>query len=1182
MRWFQRSVALSAMAAWGLASVASAQSGSAIDVRRPKPVVMLLVDTSGSMERMPGPATASTADDFPVCTGTASDVTQKNRWAVTLEALTGTFQNFTCRKETRSEAKYKKKYDFDYYLPHYNFTSAAGDFVTLANQDADGVIDAFAQRIKFGLMTFDGVNTTLGGDTLVPVTRFYDDAAFEAAVAGAPGTYSYGEVSEVDGDDAVGRLAFPGCEFVYGVNAGARGPGSHEGALIAVAEDGDGILGVNEKVQQSLLSVRPYGGTPIAGMLSDLRYFLTTDDSVRKGGNDVFAECRERYAILITDGAPDPMFRDSRFQCQAENDPTCPGGKCRCPYDTEANLAAKLRSEKLLKELLVVAFDVDKDAQDILDEIAQKGGERPAIPASTPAELRKKLSSILGNVSHDAASRSTPQIVDNGLPPYAGAQQYEITAGFRIGANEDDTWEGLLYRRRFACQDGNNGAPPAPVQLDLADAEGDMFHLSLDRQAQVSGGRTITTVVPSPAAATRGTIFGERYKADPLGQPATRYKRTATDENLTKTYNVRARQGTFLSSRPAADSSLSMLQGELATSYVAREFNDSLERTLFGDADGNGIAGESNDLKKIVRYVRADPAERTPALADIYHSNPVVLPPLTSDSRFIDSADAQLSKFLKNVATPRAGSTDPAKLDLYGTSGRPGVVFVGTNDGVLHAFNLDTWRDKNSATKNGGHEFWGFVPPALFGKLASAAAPTHQEMFDGTPQIRDMLLYRDASTRVGTYGTILISALRGAPAYVALDITEAHAAPKFLWQFSAPAMGLTVATPALAQVRVLWNDDTPRERAIAILPGGQGRESSDDTCKTTLVDGKTLARFPPQKRDKVRCWDQRGRGLYVVDVATGQLLQEFDFQHFPSPLTGSVAVDGEGMDVSRAAYFTDQDGVLWRLSMADPDPSNWLVEPLWDVFHGERSSPRAYKKGRPSIHPPLLSRDAEGNYIIIVGTGDVDNLVEKRDTSTPPDPILHRLVSLKETRKLDSSSGAVFTGSVDPNWDKPLEAGESITGPLSLFNKVLYFGSFVSPQSGNACDFGYSRLWGVHYTDRVDGEPKPMFSNGVDNEKKPIFVPYIEEEFEDSLILGVSVGSDPVCVSGLVDNQFSPFATKKSAAADAKIGGGQYQIRAMVSGKGGTQAGGSQLNSYSQTLSMPSQARFVGWGGSLE
>jgi hypothetical protein len=78
------------------------------------------------------------------------------------------------------------------------------------------------------------------------------------------------------------------------------------------------------------------------------------------------------------------------------------------------------------------------------------------------------------------------------------------------------------------------------------------------------------------------------------------------------------------------------------------------------------------------------------------------------------------------------------------------------------------------------------------------------------------------------------------------------------------------------------------------------------------------------------------------------------------------------------------------------------------------------------------------------------------------------------------------------------------------------------------------------------------------------------------------VASDPVCVSSTVENNYSPFQNKRAAAADAQVTGGQYQIRAMISGKGGTRPDNSMLNQFSQTLAVPNEARFVGWGGSLE
>jgi type IV pilus assembly protein PilY1 len=1165
MRWYQWSFPLFALAS-GLAS-ARASAQAALDVQRPKPVVMLLVDTSGSMERMPGASTGQT-DDLPQCTGDPThDGAQRNRWAITLEALTGTFQNYSCRQEDRNSAKYAGKYDQGYYLPHYNFTSGPSDFTTIATQNSDGVIDAYATRVKFGLMTFDGVATTQGGPTLVPLSEWNSDTNFQNQVNGAAGMYSYGNV---------GQLYFPGCPTVYGVNQGARNASAPDGALIAASVDGDGIATVNNQVQQSLLSVRPFGGTPLAGMLDDLRYYLTTDSSV-KTGSDPFARCRQRYAIVITDGAPDNTYQ--RYHCNAAGDSACNGSKCICPYASEADIAADLRNSELLEQLLVVAFDVDAATKQELDEIAQAGGSQGAIAATDIATLRQQLSGLLNGISSDAASRSVPQIVNNGLPASAGLKQYEITAGFRLGADADEPWSGMLYRQRFACDASTN--QPVPVDIDDSQPGLDAFHVTLQSQSR-NNQRDVVTVVPSPASGVNGTITSGLY-ADLPAKPATiqatntlapdgsKLKALTADTSVTTNQSTQGASATISTSLPQTTSG----------------FLDSLPSSLFGDANGNKVAGEAADRQKIVRYVLgmpADASEGGQTMADIYHSNPVVLPPIAAGSQVIATSDAQLGAFLQNLATPKpSGSTDSTKLDVYGADGRPGVIFVGTNDGVLHAFNLDEWHDKNGNDYIAGHEFWGFVPPALFGKLAAAASPSHQTMFDGTPVVKNMMLYRGttADPNLGQFATVLLAAVRGVPAYIALDVTTPDQEPKFLWQFSAADMGLTVATPTLTQALVYWDDpSTPRERAVAILPGGQGSAPTGCTS-TALTSGTNQALFPGTVRSKVRCWNQLGRSLYVVDVATGTLLQHFDASHFPSPITGSVVVDSEGLGAASAAYFTDQDGVLWRLSMIDPSPSNWLVEPIWDLFHDE-SSANAYKKGRPAIWPPLLSRDTQGNYVILVGTGDVDNLVEQIDSS---DPIKHRVVSLLETRTLTTAGAAnVIGGTVTANWELELDVGESVTGPLSLFDKVLYFGTFLSPQTGDACDFGNSRIWGVDYLAvGSDGLPIGRWQTGTDSSGAPTYALHTDDGLiQNSLVLGVSIATDPVCVSALSSDSFA--LGKFRVAPGAQMGGGNYQIRALVSGSGGAQItqGLQGVGQFSQTLQVSHQASYIGFGGSVE
>lgn len=1163
MRRTQRIVATVAGLSGALSSSAQAQSGELVDVRSIKPVVMLLVDTSGSMERMPD---ESVGTGFPTCTGNPASKDDRNRWAVTLEALTGTFNDFACVREERSSYA-RTDYDYGYHLPHHK--------IQYSSQVADGLLDNFVYRLKFGLMTFDGVGTTLHGDTLVPYARWKPTDPFWDEAYGAPGMYSYGRV---------GRLSFPDCPSDYGINSGARGPGTHPGALISPGRDDDGpeVLAVNDRIQESLLDVRPFGGTPIAAMLDDLEYFLRHDPDVKQGADgDPYYSCRERYAVLLTDGEPDALFRDARFKCDT------PGGeldgvpcapvtgsgdntpKCECPYPTEVELAARMRAEETLTKLFVVAFNVEGAAAlATLDQIAQAGGERDAYRASEQDQLRSVLDDIFANVQRGATSRSVPQVVDDGTPTFSGGMQYQITAGFRVGDHANDPWEGFLYRQRMGCQDDQ------PTVFPIEAKEDDLFHERLNEQAK--GERTIVTVLPTPQSGVNGTIVSGYYTA-PEAYTRPRYNRVLPN-----------------------DTELSATEPTWATPSTAEpepvDFTDSGEKAVPPELLGSSADPEALRTK-VVQYVRGnspDPNDRrkNKVLADIYHSNPVVLPPLSQGSRHLDTEEEELSAALLRLVSPTG--------EDYGADGRPGVVFVGTNDGVLHAFNLDTWTSRSGEEFRAGHEFWGFVPPSLFGKLATAALPTHVEMFDGTPQVREMMLYRDPETRAGVFRTVLVSAVRGAPSFLALDVTRPEREPIFLWQFSAPGMGLTVGAPALAQALIKWSngsgegDDGVVERAIAILPGGAGSEDpsgSPNGC--ALVPGVTQAAFPKESgavRSKVRCWKETGRSLYVVDIATGELLQAFDHHHFPSPLTGAVAVDGAGLDVSKAAYFTDQDGVLWRLSMVDPDPSHWKVAPLFDLFHADKSA-NAFKNGRPSSYPPLLSRDVQGNNVILVGTGDVDNLL---DTTS------HRVVSLRERRVVEAATlGLNFGGDeeeLDVNWEQVLEPGESVTGPLSLFDSVVYFGTFVSPQ-GDKCDIGQSRLWGLHYleadTPQADEEgeetpaptgtltPRPMLVKDPSDEE-PEYVAYVEsDELRNSLLLGVNIASEPLCMPGSLETD--PFAPnlKRYQATDAMVGG-NFQLRAMVGGQGGTKPENSQLSQFQRTLPVRSESRMVGWGGLIE
>jgi hypothetical protein len=138
--------------------------------------------------------------------------------------------------------------------------------------------------------------------------------------------------------------------------------------------------------------------------------------------------------------------------------------------------------------------------------------------------------------------------------------------------------------------------------------------------------------------------------------------------------------------------------------------------------------------------------------------------------------------------------------DGYGTfrntTQRDYIVYIGANDGSLHAFDLET-----------GREEWAFVPKSMHDKLNLAGLDSsfdqcdlgycHQYYVDGSPQAGD--IYADFGGG-DEWRTILVTGLRaGGEAYFALDVTtgkdfDSSDPTKFLWEFTDDQLGET------------WND----------------------------------------------------------------------------------------------------------------------------------------------------------------------------------------------------------------------------------------------------------------------------------------------------------------------------------------------------------------------------------------
>ena len=114
--------------------------------------------------------------------------------------------------------------------------------------------------------------------------------------------------------------------------------------------------------------------------------------------------------------------------------------------------------------------------------------------------------------------------------------------------------------------------------------------------------------------------------------------------------------------------------------------------------------------------------------------------------------------YVSGQGTPYSGSNFSDHTAYRATNKtRPPVVYVGANDGMLHAF---------SGTD--GKELFAYIPGSVFANLPALTALNfeHQFFVDSTPMVADI------QKTSGTWGTVLVGGLgAGGKGYYALDIT---------------------------------------------------------------------------------------------------------------------------------------------------------------------------------------------------------------------------------------------------------------------------------------------------------------------------------------------------------------------------------------------------------------------------
>jgi len=319
--------------------------------------------------------------------------------------------------------------------------------------------------------------------------------------------------------------------------------------------------------------------------------------------------------------------------------------------------------------------------------------------------------------------------------------------------------------------------------------------------------------------------------------------------------------------------------------------------------------GNPPPIGQIVNFLRGDRSNETPngplrgrlnVLGDIIHSPP------------------------QYVAAP-GESFNFANYAVFANENRNRAprVYVGANDGMLHAFDAAT-----------GDEVFAYIPSMVTANLGALTLRdyNHTYFVDGQLATADVLFDDN------TWHTVLVGGLgAGGKGFFALDITDAEVSTedalsrRLLWEVDAsdPDIGFSYSRPTIARLN--------NGRWYAIV--GNGYNS---------VRGKAE--------------------LLVIDIENGNV-REIETNNSgnntnPNGLSSPSLIDTDGNNTADIAYAGDINGNLWKFDLSAANPNEWHV-----AFGGQPLL--ALGPNHPIIVPPdVVPNPAINNsHFVYVGTG---------------------------------------------------------------------------------------------------------------------------------------------------------------------------------------------------------------------
>ncbi|SIS85174.1 pilus assembly protein [Neptunomonas antarctica] len=335
--------------------------------------------------------------------------------------------------------------------------------------------------------------------------------------------------------------------------------------------------------------------------------------------------------------------------------------------------------------------------------------------------------------------------------------------------------------------------------------------------------------------------------------------------------------------------------GSTGTGFNRDYFDGDAANSAATNASIAGLLADNfDDDLNLVDYLRGRAVTayraRTSLLGDIVHSSPIYVG--APNRNYTDTFESGSETYAQFAARLKD---------------RTPVIYVGANDGMLHAFDAAD-----------GDELMAYIPGILLPDLKNLSVInySHQYYVDGTPTIQDAFIDTGSSAE---WRTVLVSGLnKGGQSIFALDVTdpegvsdntvsfsEDNADNVFLWEFTDAddaELGYSYSQPVIAKL----NDN----KWYAIFGSGYNNTEADGHASLT-----------------------GDASVFIVDLENGSLVKNITTatgmdedptsQNRPNGLPRVTLVDTNNDSKTDYLYAGDLFGNLWKFDLSGSTIASW-------------------------------------------------------------------------------------------------------------------------------------------------------------------------------------------------------------------------------------------------------------------